>query len=78
MMIVSKYDYLIDERDGDGMTPLQLLACNPTAFHVGGTKRGSLKKFICSRMTLPCPIYTYNFQNKMLYHFCVVCVYVYI
>lgn len=48
MVIIEKYNYLIDERDGDGMTALQLLACNPSAFHGGGTKRGSLKKFIYS------------------------------
>ncbi|KAI3718671.1 hypothetical protein L6452_19550 [Arctium lappa] len=50
IMIVAKYNYLIDEQDGDGMTALQLLACNPSAFHGGGTKRGSLKKFIYSRV----------------------------
>lgn len=51
LQIATKYSYLIDERDGDGMTALQLLACNPSAFNGGGKKHGSLKKFIYSCIT---------------------------
>ncbi|XP_059317683.1 ankyrin repeat-containing protein At5g02620-like isoform X3 [Lycium ferocissimum] len=32
LLIAKKYDYLVDERDADGMTALQLLACNRQAF----------------------------------------------
>ncbi|CAI9279908.1 unnamed protein product [Lactuca saligna] len=51
LKIAEKYRYLIDERDGDGMTALQLLACNPSAFHGGEEVGGSLiKKFIYARI----------------------------
>ncbi|XP_042757038.1 protein ACCELERATED CELL DEATH 6 isoform X2 [Lactuca sativa] len=51
LKIAAKYRYLIDERDGDGMTALQLLACNPSAFHGGEEVGGSLiKKFIYARI----------------------------
>ncbi|XP_060212658.1 ankyrin repeat-containing protein At5g02620-like isoform X2 [Lycium barbarum] len=32
LLIAKKYDYLVHERDADGMTALQLLACNRQAF----------------------------------------------
>ncbi|XP_059662994.1 ankyrin repeat-containing protein At5g02620-like [Cornus florida] len=45
LLIARKYQYLVDERDGYGMTALQLLACNPSAFRSGG-KHNSLKRLI--------------------------------
>jgi hypothetical protein len=30
--IASKYEHLIGQRDGDGMTGLQILSCNPSVF----------------------------------------------
>ncbi|KAI3498963.1 hypothetical protein L1887_34752 [Cichorium endivia] len=56
LKIAAKYTYLIDERDGDGMTALQLLACNPSAFQGGGRVGGSLKKFIYSRVGIGCKV----------------------
>ncbi|XP_059662928.1 uncharacterized protein LOC132308740 [Cornus florida] len=47
LLIVEKYEYLAGVRDGDGMTALQLLACNPSAF-LSGTKLSSIKRFIYS------------------------------
>ncbi|XP_060213089.1 protein ACCELERATED CELL DEATH 6-like isoform X3 [Lycium barbarum] len=35
LSIAKKYDYLVDQRDADGMTALQLLACNRQAFGSG-------------------------------------------
>ncbi|KAJ9563007.1 hypothetical protein OSB04_008167 [Centaurea solstitialis] len=64
LKIVSHYDYLMDERDGDGMTALQLLALNPTAFTAGGTKHGSLKKFICSLIGTCCTVPLWEQMKK--------------
>ncbi|CAK9182225.1 unnamed protein product [Ilex paraguariensis] len=52
LVIASKYEYLLDEKDGDGMTALQLLACNPSAFKKGSTQ-GFFKRFIyaCKKFT---------------------------
>lgn len=51
LLSVNKYEYLVGEKDGDGMTSLQLLACNPSAF-VSGSKRTSLKKLFYNCMAL--------------------------
>lgn len=45
--IAKNYDHLIDLKDGDGLTALQLLACNPAAFHFRG--EGWLMALIDSR-----------------------------
>ncbi|KAA8520151.1 hypothetical protein F0562_014407 [Nyssa sinensis] len=43
LLIARTYEYLVSERDGDSMTALQLLACNPSAFRCG-RKHRFLKK----------------------------------
>uniref|UniRef100_A0A5B7ALN6 PGG domain-containing protein n=1 Tax=Davidia involucrata TaxID=16924 RepID=A0A5B7ALN6_DAVIN len=43
ILIATKYEYLVSERDGDNMTALQLLACNPSVFKCG-SKHGFLKR----------------------------------
>ena len=43
--IAKSYPTLIDERDGDGMTALQLLACKPSAF-ASVFKDNHFKRFI--------------------------------
>ncbi|XP_024035688.1 protein ACCELERATED CELL DEATH 6 [Citrus clementina] len=53
LLIANDYKYLIDEKDVDGMTALQLLACKPEAFsrkHVEGIlkKLISCVKYTCS------------------------------
>ncbi|KAL9413127.1 hypothetical protein AB3S75_041740 [Citrus x aurantiifolia] len=53
LLIANDYKYLIDEKDVDGMTALQLLACKPEAFsrkHVEGIlkKLTSCVKYTCS------------------------------
>ena len=45
MLIVEMYPELIGMKDGNGMTALQHLACNPSAFE-GTTEYGLFKKFI--------------------------------
>lgn len=45
MEIGNKFEQLVCEQDGDGMTGLQLLSCNPGAFqHDDG--RGLLKQIV--------------------------------
>ncbi|KAA8515560.1 hypothetical protein F0562_018829 [Nyssa sinensis] len=39
LLIARKYEYLVGARDEDGMTPLQLLACNPSAFRSRSQQR---------------------------------------
>ncbi|XP_059636415.1 uncharacterized protein LOC132278600 [Cornus florida] len=47
LWIANKYEYLVGAQDGDGMTALQLLACNPSAF-LSGTKLNSIRRLIYS------------------------------
>ncbi|CAK9137273.1 unnamed protein product [Ilex paraguariensis] len=47
LLIARKYEYLLNEKDDDGMTALQLLAINPSAFDKGRTQ-GSLQQFFYS------------------------------
>ncbi|XAR53820.1 hypothetical protein NMG60_11022509 [Bertholletia excelsa] len=47
LYIAREHEYLVNVKDGDGMTALQLLSCNPSAFNFGGKKR-YLKKLIHS------------------------------
>ncbi|XP_058217989.1 uncharacterized protein LOC131328999 isoform X2 [Rhododendron vialii] len=49
LFIARRYKHLVDEQDNDGMTALQLLACNSLAFESrrGG---GCLKRLLCSRV----------------------------
>ncbi|CAK9182228.1 unnamed protein product [Ilex paraguariensis] len=48
LLIASKYEYLLNEKDDDGMTALQLLACNPAAFEDRRSTPVSLKRFFYS------------------------------
>lgn len=45
--IARRYKYLINLKDEDGMTALQLLACNPSAFK-SGSEHGFLKRLLFS------------------------------
>ncbi|KAJ9689812.1 hypothetical protein PVL29_012470 [Vitis rotundifolia] len=45
--IARRYKHLINLKDGDGMTALQLLACNPSAFK-SGSEHGFLKQLLFS------------------------------
>ncbi|KAA8520149.1 hypothetical protein F0562_014405 [Nyssa sinensis] len=61
LLIARTHEYLVSERDGDDMTALQLLACNPSAFRCG-RKHRFLKKIInpfksCCRVPLWEPIW---------------------
>ncbi|XP_059661974.1 ankyrin repeat-containing protein At5g02620-like isoform X2 [Cornus florida] len=47
LWIARRYKYLVDVRDGDRMTALQLLACNSSAF-MSGRKHSSLKRLVYS------------------------------
>jgi hypothetical protein len=49
MEIAKKFGHIIDERDEDGMTALQLLSCNYSAFETV-RKRGLLKRIYSSGM----------------------------
>ncbi|XP_060212659.1 uncharacterized protein LOC132640193 isoform X1 [Lycium barbarum] len=50
LLIAKKYDYLVHERDADGMTALQLLACNRQAF--GSAENYSfIKRSIYTRLS---------------------------
>uniref|UniRef100_M1C433 Uncharacterized protein n=1 Tax=Solanum tuberosum TaxID=4113 RepID=M1C433_SOLTU len=51
LSIAKKYEYLVNERDADGMTALQLLACNRQAFG-SGEKYGYIKRSIYTRKIL--------------------------
>ncbi|KAK3017735.1 hypothetical protein RJ639_003091 [Escallonia herrerae] len=51
LLIAKKYEYLVDERDEDCMTALQLLSCNASAFR-SGIKGNSLKQLLYSCMAL--------------------------
>ncbi|XP_057965059.1 uncharacterized protein LOC131155720 [Malania oleifera] len=53
-LIASKYEYLIEEEDGDRMTSLQLLACNAKAFK-SSMKQGFLKQLIYTRVSTDDP-----------------------
>ncbi|KAL7216041.1 hypothetical protein ACSBR1_028064 [Camellia fascicularis] len=46
LLIAKKYQYLIGEQDRDGMTALQLLSCNPSAFKK--SSRRSLRRLVYS------------------------------
>ncbi|KAL6333854.1 hypothetical protein AAG906_031152 [Vitis piasezkii] len=46
-LIATRYPYLINLPDDDGMTALQLLSCNPSAFQ-SGCQQGFLKRLIFS------------------------------
>ncbi|KAH0671308.1 hypothetical protein KY285_024051 [Solanum tuberosum] len=50
LSIAKKYEYLVNERDADGMTALQLLACNRQAFG-SGEKYGYIKRSIYTRLS---------------------------
>ncbi|KAJ8564429.1 hypothetical protein K7X08_000889 [Anisodus acutangulus] len=50
LLIAKKYDYLVNERDADGMTALQLLACNRQAFGIG-EKYSFIKRSIYTRLS---------------------------
>ncbi|THG17091.1 hypothetical protein TEA_008169 [Camellia sinensis var. sinensis] len=47
LLIAIEHGYLVGVKDGDGMTALQLLACNPSAFE-DGSKQRCLKRLIRS------------------------------
>ncbi|XAR65699.1 hypothetical protein NMG60_11009890 [Bertholletia excelsa] len=47
LLIAKRHESLIHWRDGDGMTPLQLLACNPLAFK-SGSRQNQLEQLIYS------------------------------
>ncbi|KAG5545368.1 hypothetical protein RHGRI_017743 [Rhododendron griersonianum] len=49
LFIATRYKHLVDEQDNDGMTALQLLACNSLAFKSRGGG-GFLKRLLCSRV----------------------------
>ncbi|KAG5545377.1 hypothetical protein RHGRI_017751 [Rhododendron griersonianum] len=49
LFIATRYKHLVDEQDNDGMTSLQLLACNSLAFESRGGG-GFLKRLLCSRV----------------------------
>ncbi|XP_059437036.1 uncharacterized protein LOC132170159 [Corylus avellana] len=49
LKIVELFEHIIDERDEDGMTALQLLSCNPSAF-LTVRRRGLLNRIINSGM----------------------------
>ncbi|KAF7140026.1 hypothetical protein RHSIM_Rhsim06G0147300 [Rhododendron simsii] len=48
LFIATRYKYLVDEQDRDGMTALQLLACNSLAFKSRGGG-GFLERLLCSQ-----------------------------
>ncbi|XP_055810721.1 ankyrin repeat-containing protein ITN1-like isoform X2 [Solanum dulcamara] len=50
LSIAKKYEYLVNERDADGMTALQLLACNRQAFG-SGEKYNYIKRSIYTRLS---------------------------
>ncbi|GMP75623.1 hypothetical protein CsSME_00032638 [Camellia sinensis var. sinensis] len=52
LLIATEHEYLVGIKDGDGMTALQLLAYNPSAFE-DGSKQRCVKRLIHSCMILP-------------------------
>lgn len=59
-LIATKYSYISNLKDEDGMTALQLLACDSLAFKVG-REYGFLKHFMSS-----CTVY---FPSMFFFHF---------
>ncbi|XP_055807777.1 uncharacterized protein LOC129876373 isoform X2 [Solanum dulcamara] len=50
LSIAKKYEYLVNGRDADGMTALQLLACNRQAFE-SGEKNGYIQRSIYTHLS---------------------------
>ncbi|GMP67143.1 hypothetical protein CsSME_00027232 [Camellia sinensis var. sinensis] len=50
LLIAKEYEYLIGEQDRDGMTALQLLSCNPSAFKK--SSRRSLRRLVYSCVSI--------------------------
>ncbi|THG15106.1 hypothetical protein TEA_014023 [Camellia sinensis var. sinensis] len=62
LSIAKRYKHLVVERDGDGMTPLQLLACNQSAF-----KRA---RKLTHRLLHSCTILAFQFPlQQVLFNF---------